>query len=119
MHQFCRVGRHAYVGGYSVVTMDALPFVKTVGQKPAFYGLNSIGLKRKGFDPESVRRLDQAMRILVRSRLNTAQALEQIRAELAGDPAGGLSGRLHRERASAGCTSPARGVARTGEASAE
>ena len=50
VHQFCRVGRHAYVGGYSVVAMDALPFAKTVGQKPAFYGLNSIGLKRKGFD---------------------------------------------------------------------
>jgi UDP-N-acetylglucosamine acyltransferase len=86
VHQFCRVGRHAYVGGYSVVTMDALPFAKTVGIKPACYGLNSIGLKRKGFDPESLRRLEQAMRLLVRSGLNTAQALEKIRAELAGDP---------------------------------
>ena len=86
VHQFCRVGRHAYVGGYSVVTMDALPFVKTVGQKPACYGLNSIGLKRKGFSPESVRRLDRAVRILVRSGLNTPQALERLRAELAGDP---------------------------------
>lgn len=86
VHQFCRVGRHAYVGGFSVVTMDALPFAKTVGQKPACYGLNSIGLKRKGFDPESLRRLDEAVRILVRSRLNTAQALERLRAELAGDP---------------------------------
>ena len=86
VHQFCRVGRHAYVGGFSVVTMDALPFVKTVGQKPACYGLNSIGLKRKGFDPESLRRLDEAVRILVRSKLNTKQALERLRAELAGDP---------------------------------
>jgi UDP-N-acetylglucosamine acyltransferase len=86
VHQFCRVGRHAYVGGYSVVTMDALPFAKTVGQKPACYGLNSIGLKRKGFDPEGVKRLDAAMRILVRSRLNTAQALARLREELAGDP---------------------------------
>lgn len=86
VHQFCRVGRHAYVGGYSVVTMDALPFVKTVGQKPAFYGLNSIGLKRKGFDPETLKHLDAALRILVRSRLNTAQALEKIRAEVPGDP---------------------------------
>ena len=48
--------------------MDALPFVKTVGQKPACYGLNSIGLKRKGFEPETIRRLEQAFRILVRSR---------------------------------------------------
>jgi UDP-N-acetylglucosamine acyltransferase len=87
VHQFCRVGRHAYVGGYSVVTMDALPFAKTVGIKPAFYGLNSIGLKRKGFDPESLRRLEVAMRLLVRSGLNVSQAVERIRAELAGDPA--------------------------------
>jgi UDP-N-acetylglucosamine acyltransferase len=86
VHQFCRVGRHAYIGGFSVVTMDALPFVKTVGQKPACYGLNRIGLQRKGVDPESLRRLDEAVRILVRSRLNTAQALERLRAELAGDP---------------------------------
>jgi UDP-N-acetylglucosamine acyltransferase len=86
VHQFCRVGRHAYVGGFSVVTMDALPFVKTVGQKPACYGLNRIGLQRKGVEPESLRRLDEAVRILVRSRLNTAQALERLRAELAGDP---------------------------------
>jgi UDP-N-acetylglucosamine acyltransferase len=86
VHQFCRVGRHAYVGGFSVVTMDALPFVKTVGQKPACYGLNRIGLQRKGVEAESLRRLDEAVRILVRSRLNTAQALERLRAELAGDP---------------------------------
>lgn len=86
VHQFCRVGRHAYVGGYSVVTMDALPFVKTVGLKPAFYGLNRIGLSRKGVDPETIRRLDRALRLLVRSGLNTAQALEKMREELAGDP---------------------------------
>ncbi|HEX3553948.1 MAG TPA: acyl-ACP--UDP-N-acetylglucosamine O-acyltransferase [Thermoanaerobaculia bacterium] len=86
VHQFCRVGRHAYVGGYTVATMDVLPFVKTVGQKPACYGLNSIGLKRKGFDAERVRRLEFAYRILVRSKLNTPQALERLKAELAGDP---------------------------------
>jgi UDP-N-acetylglucosamine acyltransferase len=86
VHQFCRVGRHAYVGGYTVATMDALPFVKTVGQKPACYGLNSIGLKRKGMPLETIRRLEAAYRILVRSRLPTPRALEQIRAELAGDP---------------------------------
>jgi UDP-N-acetylglucosamine acyltransferase len=86
VHQFCRVGRHAYVGGYSVITMDALPFVKTVGQKPACYGLNSIGLKRKGFDAEQVRRLETAYRILVRSKLSTPNALERLRAEFVGDP---------------------------------
>jgi UDP-N-acetylglucosamine acyltransferase len=86
VHQFCRVGRHAYVGGYTVATMDVLPFVKTVGQKPACYGLNSIGLKRKGFDADRVRRLEVAYRLLVRSKLNTPQALERLKAELAGDP---------------------------------
>ncbi len=86
VHQFCRVGRHAYVGGYTVATMDVLPFVKTVGQKPACYGLNSIGLRRKGFEPERVRRLEAAYRILVRSKLNTPHALERLKAELAGDP---------------------------------
>ena len=86
VHQFCRVGRHAYVGGYTVATMDVLPYVKTVGQKPACYGLNSIGLKRKGFDADRVRRLELAYRILVRSKLNTPHALERLKAELAGDP---------------------------------
>ena len=47
VHQFCRVGRHAYIGGYSVITKDALPWVKTVGIKPACYGVNTIGLERK------------------------------------------------------------------------
>jgi UDP-N-acetylglucosamine acyltransferase len=82
IHQFCRVGRHAYVGAYSVVVMDALPFAKTVGQKAACFGLNSIGLKRKGYDADSIARLDRALRLLVRSKLNTAQALERIRSEV-------------------------------------
>jgi len=82
VHQFCRVGRHAYIGGYSVVVMDALPFAKTVGMKPACFGLNSIGLKRKGFDPDAIARLDRAFRLLVRSKLNTAQALARIREEV-------------------------------------
>ena len=55
VHQFCRVGRHAYVGGYTVVTMDALPFVKTVGYKATCYGLNVIGLRRKGIGRDAVR----------------------------------------------------------------
>lgn len=82
IHQFCRVGRHAYVGGYSVVTMDALPFVKTVGIKAACYGLNAIGLRRKGFERETMQRLRRAVRILLHSGLNTSQALERIRAEV-------------------------------------
>lgn len=86
VHQFCRIGRHAYVGGYSVVTMDALPFAKTVGQKPLCYGLNSIGLKRKGFSSEQVERLSKALRLLLRSGLNTTHALARISEELGGHP---------------------------------
>lgn len=86
VHQFCRVGRHAYVGGYTVVVMDALPFVKTVGQKASCYGLNRIGLERKGVPPEVVQALGKAVRLLVRSGLNTSQALEKIRTELPASP---------------------------------
>lgn len=86
VHQFCRVGRHAYVGGYTVVTMDALPFAKTVGQKATYYGLNTIGLRRKGFARETVARIDEAMKLLVHSGLNTRQAIERIEAELGGAP---------------------------------
>lgn len=86
VHQFCRVGRHAYVGGYTVVTMDALPFAKTVGQKATFYGLNTIGLRRKGFSREAIARLEAAMKLLAHSGLNTRQASERIEAELGGAP---------------------------------
>lgn len=86
VHQFCRVGRHAYIGGYSVITRDALPFVKTVGGKPACFGINRIGLERKGFDAEALKALERAYRILVRQKLATTHALETLREELADDP---------------------------------
>ncbi len=82
VHQFCRVANHAYIGGFSVITKDALPYVKTVGHKPLCYGLNTIGLERKGFPPEDVEVLQQAVRILLRSKLNTSQALERLEREL-------------------------------------
>jgi len=90
VHQFCRVGAHAYTGGYSVLTRDALPFVKTVGIKPACYGINRIGLERRGFTAASLRALEQAYRILVRSRQPLDKALAQLRQELADDPHVGL-----------------------------
>ncbi|MEM7350492.1 MAG: acyl-ACP--UDP-N-acetylglucosamine O-acyltransferase [Acidobacteriota bacterium] len=86
VHQFCRIGRHAYIGGYSVITRDALPFVKTVGVKPACYGVNRIGLERKGFSTDALEPLEAAYRILVRSKLNTAQALDRLRQELGEEP---------------------------------
>lgn len=83
VHQFCRVGRYAYIGGFTVVTMDAMPFVRTVGQKPVCLGINRVGLKRKGFDEARMRILERAYRIVVREGLNTAQALERLGDEMA------------------------------------
>ena len=78
VHQFCRVGRHAFIGGYSVVTKDALPFAKSVGNRARVYGLNKIGLIRRGFTEERVGQLKRAYRYLLQSKLNTTQALLQI-----------------------------------------
>jgi UDP-N-acetylglucosamine acyltransferase len=78
VHQFCRVGRHAYIGGYSVVTKDALPFGKSVGNRARIYGLNSIGLARRGFTPDTISQLKRAYRYLLTSKLNTSRALAQI-----------------------------------------
>jgi UDP-N-acetylglucosamine acyltransferase len=82
VHQFCRVGRHAFIGGYSVVTKDALPFARTVGARPArIYGLNTIGLMRRRFAPEVIGKLKRAFRYLMQSKLNTTSALRQIRQD--------------------------------------
>jgi UDP-N-acetylglucosamine acyltransferase len=79
VHQFCRVGRHAFIGGYSVVTKDALPFGKTVGSRPArIFGLNSVGLSRRGFPPDVMTKLKRTYRYLLQSKLNTTSALRQI-----------------------------------------
>lgn len=76
VHQFCRVGLHAFIGGFSVVTKDALPFAKTVGNRARIYGLNSIGLVRRKFSPDSIAKLRRAYRHLVHS--NTSHALARI-----------------------------------------
>jgi UDP-N-acetylglucosamine acyltransferase len=79
VHQFCRVGRHGFLGGYSVVTKDALPFGRTIGSRPArIFGVNSIGLTRRGFTPDTVEQLKRAYRYLLQSKLNTSQAITQI-----------------------------------------
>jgi len=86
VQQFGRVGRHAYIGGFTRLLTDALPFVKTVGLRPAVLGVNRIGLQRKGFDAARVAVLQKAFRILLRSGLNTSQALERLENELPGEP---------------------------------
>jgi UDP-N-acetylglucosamine acyltransferase len=86
VHQFCRVGREAYVGGYSVVVKDALPFALTVGNHAKCYGLNTTGMKRRGYPQETMDALHHAFRLLLASRLNTTQALSAIREEIKGSP---------------------------------
>jgi UDP-N-acetylglucosamine acyltransferase len=83
VHQFCRVGRHAIVGGYSVVTQDVLPFSNTVSERGIkIYGANRTGLERRGFSRASIESLQTALRLLTRAGLNTSQAIERIRAEV-------------------------------------
>jgi UDP-N-acetylglucosamine acyltransferase len=79
VHQFCRVGRHAFIGGYSVVTKDALPFARTVGSRPArIFGVNTIGLMRRGLAPDVIAKLKRSFRYLLQSKLNTTNAMQQI-----------------------------------------
>ena len=82
VHQFCRVGRHAFIGGYSVVTKDALPFARTVGSRPArIFGPNTIGLMRRGFPPDVIDKLKGSFRYLLQSKMNTTKAMQQIQQD--------------------------------------
>ena len=86
VHQFCRVGREAYVGGYSVVVKDALPFALTVGNHAKCYGLNKVGMRRRGYSRETMEALHHAFHLLLTAKLNTSQAVERIRAEIKNVP---------------------------------
>jgi UDP-N-acetylglucosamine acyltransferase len=82
VHQFCRVGRHAFIGGYSVVTKDALPFARTVGSRPArIFGANTIGLIRRDVPPDVIEKLKGTFRYLLQSKLNTTKAMQQIQRD--------------------------------------
>lgn len=78
VHQFCRVGVYGFIGGYSVVTKDVLPFSKTVGNRARLYGANTIGLERRGFPRERVEAIRSAFRTLQQSGLNVTQALAEL-----------------------------------------
>ena len=82
IHQFGKIGRHAFVGGMSRVAKDVPPFVKAVGNPVKLYGLNSIGLQRSGFSDEVLSELKKAYRLFFRSDVNVGQALERAAAEL-------------------------------------
>ena len=81
VHQFCRVGVHAFVGGYTVATKDVLPYSKTVGNRACIYGVNTLGLQRRGFTRETIAAIRQAYRLLLQSRLNATDALARLEAE--------------------------------------
>ena len=81
VHQFCRVGVHAFMGGATVATKDVLPFSMTVGDRARLYGLNLVGLRRRGLDADAIGALKQAFRMLTQGRLNTSDAVAQLEAE--------------------------------------
>lgn len=85
VHQFCRVGRYAYIGACTVITQDVPPFSRVVTERETrSYGVNSIGLERKGFSKERLQSLARAFRLLSRSKMNTTQAIAEMRANLSG-----------------------------------
>ena len=83
VHQFCRVGRYAYIGACTVITQDVPPFSRVVTERETkSYGVNTIGLERKGFSPERLKTVQAAFRLLLRSKMNTSQALAEMRKSL-------------------------------------
>ncbi len=87
VHQFCRVGEYAFIGGGTIATKDVLPFMKTVGSRPArCYGPNTIGLQRKGFSAGRLDALKKSWRFLHSPKLTTSEAVARIQAELGDAP---------------------------------
>jgi len=82
VHQFCTIGRHAFIGGGFRVVQDVPPFILAAGEPLAFKGLNIIGLKRRNFSPETILALRKCYRLLYQSKMNTSQALERIQADV-------------------------------------
>jgi UDP-N-acetylglucosamine acyltransferase len=82
VHQFCRVGLEAFVGGYSVVVKDALPFAVIQGNHAKCYGLNRVGMRRRGYSKDTIEKLHHAFHLLLSAKLNTTQAVEKIKEEI-------------------------------------
>ncbi len=82
VHQFVRIGAHSYIGGGTTITQDVLPFSKTSAAREVHaYGMNSVGLSRRGFTPERIKKIHHAYKVLLASKLNTSQALERLKTE--------------------------------------
>jgi UDP-N-acetylglucosamine acyltransferase len=83
-HQFVRIGSHSYIGAGTIITQDVPPFSLIVGERETrCFGINKVGLERHGFSPERIRVIERAYRYLLRSKLNTSQAVEKMRGTLA------------------------------------
>jgi UDP-N-acetylglucosamine acyltransferase len=82
VHQFCRVGFEAFIGGYSVVVKDAPPFAIIQGNHAKCYGLNRVGLRRRGYSKETIEKLNHAFHLFLSAKLNTTQAVTRIREEI-------------------------------------
>ncbi len=82
IHQHCRIGKHSFIGGYSVITQDALPYILSVGNRAKSHGVNIIGLQRKGFQKEVIEALKKAYMIIFRSKLLLKEALDKVESEL-------------------------------------
>jgi UDP-N-acetylglucosamine acyltransferase len=96
VHQHCVVGKYAFIGGGTIVTQDVLPFSLTSSRREnKAFGINKIGLARRGFSPERLQVLQKAFRLLLAAKLNTSQALEKIK-ELKGEDAALLAAFLER-----------------------
>ncbi len=82
VHHFVRIGAYAFVGGGTTVTRDVLPFSKTAAERGTrAYGLNAVGLERRGFSKQRIGRIHHAYKVLLTSKLNTSQALEKLKSE--------------------------------------
>lgn len=82
VHQFVRIGAHSYIGGGTTVTRDVLPFSKTAAERGTHaYGLNAVGLERRGFSRERIKKIHHAYKVLLASKLNTSQALKKLKSE--------------------------------------
>ncbi|HUK26409.1 MAG TPA: acyl-ACP--UDP-N-acetylglucosamine O-acyltransferase [Terriglobales bacterium] len=82
VHHFIRIGAHSFVGGGTTITKDVLPFSKTVAARDTHaYGLNAIGLERRGFSRERIARIHHAYKLLLAAKLNTSQAIEKLKSE--------------------------------------
>jgi UDP-N-acetylglucosamine acyltransferase len=80
VHQFCTVGKYAFIGGGTIVTQDVLPFSLTSARREnKAFGVNKIGLERRGFTPERLQTLQKAFRALLAGKMNTSQALDKMR----------------------------------------